>query len=375
MEKHSAALNLSDDDIRTIVRHPNPSVRAIAAQRICREVRSAVLTDIDRRRAHKILSHIANDVATMVRRALAVTLRNSPELPRDVAVKLIADIDNIAVPLLESSPVLTDDDLLSVLRSRAAAKVNAIARRRTITGDIVNAVIRFGDSHAVANLAANDHVVLEPEAYDEILALSQSDDLIQESLIKRQDLPPVVVEKLIAQVSADVAVKIISRHSVSVETAISVADRTRERASVDMIDQSWVSDDLQSFVKGLFDAGRLTDSLIIRAASCGQMRFAEHALAVRSGVGIAKAALMMHESGAFGLSALIKRGGLAAHCLPLLRGAIAIFKDLEQGGVDYDREYFQQLMIERVLSLPCTFSKDDGEYLLEKLDGLTDYSF
>lgn len=368
-------LALSDDDIRAIVRHPDPAKRAIAAQRICREVRSAALTDLDRRRAHKILAHIANDVAAMVRRALAVTLRNSPELPRDLAVKLIADIDTIAVPLLEGSPVLTDEDLLAVLRSRAAAKVQAIARRTTLTGDIVKAVIRFGDGKAIAQVAANDHAVMDQDCYDSLLDLAGSDDLIEESLISRRDLPPAIVEKLITQVSADVAIKLTARHSVAVETALSLAEHTRERASIDFIDQSWVATDLRALTQGLHEQGRLTESLIIRAAGCGQMRFTEHALAVRAGVSAAKAGLMMHESSAFGLAALTKRGDLSPKALPVLRGAIAIFRDLERGGIDYDRAYFQQLMIQRVLSLPCSFTEDDGEYLLEKLDGLTDYSF
>lgn len=371
MAKVQTGLTLCEEDIRTLIRNPDPSARAIAAQRICREIRTTELTDADRRRAQSVLKHISRDVAAMVRRALAITLKNSPELPHEVAVALVRDIDNIAVPILEHSPVLTDEDLLEVLQSKAAAKVLAIAKRSTISGGIVRAIIRFGDSHAVAGVAANDRAQLDDAAYNEILDLYASDDLIQESLISRTDLPPLVVEKLITAASEEVALRITARHNVPIDLAIELATRTRERATIDFVDQSWVARDLRLLTQRLYDEYRLEPSLILRAAACGQMRFTEHALAVRAGISHAKAALMIHESGAFGLKALGKRAGISDNIIHILRGAIAIFRDLELSGLDYDRAYFQRLMIERVLTLSVTFSDEDAAYLMEKLDYLS----
>lgn len=370
-----AAVPLSLADIRAAVSHPDAQLRSAATQRLCHSVRRGELSEADRAKAAKVLEHIARDVAAIVRRALAVTLRNSPELPRNVAKILIRDINNIAVPVLESSPVLTDDDLLDILRSKAAAKVMAIARRPSLTGSIVRAVIRYGDGPALANLAANDAAPLDEAAYDDMLRLSKSDDLIEESLIARRDLPPLIVEKLIAQASEEVAIAISKRHDVPVELAIALGQRTRERATIDFIDQSWVAKDLKLMTQRLMDESRLTDSLIVRAACCGQMRFTEYGLAARAGISHAKAALMLHESGTFGMKALGARAGLTDLSVQTLRGAAAIFRDLETASVQYDRAYFQNLMIQRVLTLPYGMNEDDADYLLEKLDGLTDYSF
>ena len=100
MEK-LALKNLNTDDVKNVVRHPDETVRAIAAQRVCRDIRSKILSDDERKFARKLLKHIAEDSAEMVRRALAVTLKNSPKLPRDVAVKLSEDIESC---LLYTSP-------------------------------------------------------------------------------------------------------------------------------------------------------------------------------------------------------------------------------------------------------------------------------
>jgi len=138
--------SVSADDIQLLIRHPEKDVRAGAVQRICRTFRHKDLSDTQRQFALKILNFMANDVAVIVRRALSVTLKNSPNLPRGIALRLAQDIDTIAVPLLENSPVFNDDDLIEVLKSKAAAKVMAVAKRPTVSDHIARAIVRFGDN-------------------------------------------------------------------------------------------------------------------------------------------------------------------------------------------------------------------------------------
>jgi len=367
--------NLDTDDIRIVVRHPDEAVRATAAQRICRDVRSKTLTDEERGFAHKLLKYIAEDSADMVRRALAVTLKNSPKLPRDIALKLAKDIDNIAVPILTHSPVFTDEDLIAVLRSKAAAKVLAVARRVSVSDHVVRAIIRFGDSHSVAEVAANDGALISEESASEMLELYKNDNLITAGMIQRRDLPPVIVEKLITAVSEEAAIRITQRHRVSADLAIDIANRSRERAIVDFIQPSWPAKEMDKFVARLHQEARLTHGLIIRAIGCGHMRFTEQALATLSGVSVRKSVLMIHDGGPFGLKALCARAGLNDNNTKIIRAACAIYRDLELSGLDYDNESFRQLMIERVLTLPFDLPEAEQFWFLEKLDGFNDLAF
>ena len=371
MEK-LALKNLTTDDVKNVVRHPDETVRAIAAQRVCRDIRSKILSDDERKFARKLLKHIAEDSAEMVRRALAVTLKNSPKLPRDVAVKLSEDIESIAVPVLTHSPVFTDEDLVEVLKSKAAAKIIAVAKRVSVSDHVARAIIRFGDSQAVAEVAANDGALISEQTASEMLDIYKNDDLIAESMIARRDLPPKIVEKMITLVSEDMAVKITQRHAVSPDVAIDLATRTRERATLDFIDQSWVSKDLKGLVARIHAEGRLTTSLLIRGICSGQMRFAEHGLASLSGISVQKAVLMIHDGGPFGLKALCVRAGLNENMAQIIRAAVMIYRDLELSGLDYDRVYFQELMIERVLTLPFELPEVDQIWFLEKLDGFSE---
>lgn len=361
---------LREEDVRALVRHPDPERRASAAQRICRTVRSAQLSAVERAFAYKLLDYIAQDAVAIVRRALAITLKNSPELPRSVAKKLIADIDNIAVPILAHSPVLTDEDLVDVLRSKAAAKIIAVARRPKVSGTVVREIVRFGDSHAVAEIAANDGAIIDAELAESMLELYKNDDLIKDAFIARRDLPARIVEKLITLVSEEAAILINRRHEVPVDVAIDLANRVRERATLDVIDTDIRDRELEQMMKRLADEARLTASFLIRAAGLGRMNLLQYGLARLAGVTPSKTLLMIHDGGPLGLQTLCLRAGLTQSQAKIVRAAVAIYRDLELSGIEYDEIYFQSLMIERMLTLPLNIPESEQNWFLERLDGL-----
>ena len=83
---------LTEQDIRTLVKGGSADERAVVAHRLCRHMDRHELTDEEREEAHTILRIMAQDAAELVRRALAITLKSSPLVPRDVANKLARDV-------------------------------------------------------------------------------------------------------------------------------------------------------------------------------------------------------------------------------------------------------------------------------------------
>src|SRR3954471_24827938 len=105
---------LSEIDIRILLRGATEDERAAAAHKLCRRM-DAGLDEHEQQAAAEVLRLMAADAAELVRRALAVTLKNSPVLPRDVAMKLATDADTIALPLISHSPVFSDEDLVEIV--------------------------------------------------------------------------------------------------------------------------------------------------------------------------------------------------------------------------------------------------------------------
>jgi len=196
--------------------------------------------------------------------------------------------------------------------------------------------------------------------------------LIKQAFIDRHDLPLPIVEKLLTLVSEETAWQINKRHALPVDLAIDLAARARERASMELFDQVWVSRDLMGLVTRIYEEGRLTPSLIIRAAGCGLMAFTEHALAVRGRVTFGKARLMLHDSGPFGIKALGVRAGLDGLQIRVLRAACVIYSDLEDAGYVQSREQFQARMIERLMSLSLPWDENEEMWFMERLDNCHD---
>src|SRR4051812_29413631 len=101
---------LTESDIRMLVKGATPDERALAAHKLCRNIDRAILTEEERQVAHDILRVMAADAAELVRRALAVTLKNSAALPPDVANRLARDVESVSLPIISFSPVFTDAD-------------------------------------------------------------------------------------------------------------------------------------------------------------------------------------------------------------------------------------------------------------------------
>src|ERR1700722_10820507 len=143
---------LSQADVAKLLAEPSPHVRAELAGKLASELDSTRLTEAELNLAQDIVRTMAKDVEVVVRQALAQSLRKAAKLPHDVAVKLANDIESVALPILENSTVLTDDDLAGIIKSGAATKQEAIAGRLNVSEKVSAALIESGGEKAVATL-------------------------------------------------------------------------------------------------------------------------------------------------------------------------------------------------------------------------------
>lgn len=363
--------SLTQDDVRAAIRGETAETRANAAQKIGRAIRAQSLTQADRDFAEKILTLICRDVSALVRRALAVTLQNSPNLPINIARKLIHDVDSIAVPVLANSPVLSDEDLIDVLRSKAAEKVKAVAQRRTLSAAISSAIISLGDGQAVAHLAANDHVIISQDAAQHMAEIYGNDDLIREAALSRQDMPMAVVRKLIGITAQKARQNLEKTSELTQAVANDIAQRTHERALLSYTEHDWPEKTLSLYVETLHKNGQLGESLILRAAGQGDMRFVQLAFANLCQIATAKAGMMMFDRGPLGLKVLCQRARLGEASYQFLRASLAIYRDFQVAGRDISAAKMQALMLERILTLPIDLPPDLEIAFSEKLDGLS----
>lgn len=364
--------SLTQDDIRRLVKGESPEQRALATQKICEQIDQRELSESERVYATKILDHLANDVAELVRKSLAVTLQNSPNLPHDLALRLARDVDAVASPVLTNSPVLTEEDLVEIVLAGSHNKQIAVANRSELSTGLTEVIAMYGCRDAVEAVALNEGASFSDDAYAGVLSRFETDDGIKGALIGREALPIHVCEKLVSVVTGELFDRLVNNHELPPQLAIEIATGARERATLDLVEQAGVSTDPGRFAQQLHMNGRLTPSLLMRAICLGYMPFVEHAMAELAGVPRAKAWLMIHDAGVLGLKTIFERAGLPSSMFAAFRMAIEVYHMSEMDGAPSDRKRHRRLLIERVLTRFQAIPKADLEYLLEKLDALED---
>lgn len=364
----TARARLSEADLRRLSKHESPDARATATHKLCRTLDRMPLSDRDRAAAQDILRLLAADAVELVRRSLSVTLRSSPLLPRDVALKLAADVDAVALPVLTESPAFTDEDLVEIVRRGAPERQVAVARRPRVAARVTGAIIAFGAEPAVAAVCANDEAEAPERALSLALQRFPKSAAVAEAVATRSSLPPAVVEQLVERLEGVVREELVRRHGLSPELSLRLAAATRERATADVIDQVADARDLAAFAAHLNKAKRLNASLLLRGLARGQMAFFEHALAELAGVPHSRVWLMVHDAGPLGLRAVCERAGLPSRLIPAFRTGVEVWRSLQQEGLLGDRERLQERMLHRFLTQRPYAPREDLEYLLERLD-------
>lgn len=362
---------LTDEDIRTLVKGATPDERAVAAHKICRSIDREKLSAEDRIRAEEILRVMAADAAELVRRALAVTLKNSPIVPRDVALKLARDVESVALPILSSSPVFTDADLVEIVRVGGPVRQVVIAKRPRVSQTVTAAIGEHGVERAVEAACANDNADFAERTLQQVIERFESSERVLASMAYRNTLPMSVTEKLIDLVSDAVRDHLLNHQEIPPELAMEIAIGTRERATIDLVDQAGRTTDVRAFVSHLNKNERLTASLLLRALAHGHMTFFEWGLAELASVPHHRTWLMIHDAGPLGLKAIYDRSGLPVRLYSAFRAAVDTFHSMEFDGGAKDRERFQEHMLQRFLTQPSQAAREDVDYLLDKMDRIS----
>ena len=365
---------LTDHDIRMLVKGATPDERALAAHKLCRTIDRAELDEAQRALAGEILKVMAADAAELVRRAMAVTLRNSPVLPPDIANRLARDVESVSLPIISFSPVFSDADLAEIVRLGGPVRQMAVAKRPRLSSKIATLLVDQGSEEVVSTVCANDNARLSDAALQRALDRFGKSETVLSAIAYRTALPLAVTERLIDMVGDQLRDHILTHHGLSAERTLDLILGAKERATIDLVEQAGRTSDAKAFAAHLHSVQRLTPSLLLRALAHGHMTFFEWGVAELAGVPHHRTWLMIHDAGHLGLKAICERAGLPPRLFPAMRAGVDAFHALEFDGRPGDRERFQEHMIQRFLTSSTAVSREDTDYLLERVDRLTEQS-
>lgn len=363
---------LTKDDVARLLADPSTTTRAATAAKVARHFGAEGLTDSERRLAEAIVTAMARDAAQLVRATLADNIKSAPNLPHDVAVTLAKDVEAVALPILQASTVLTEDDLVEIVRAGSDAKQTAVASREHVPERVADAIVENAGVETVAVLVANEGAAISESSLSQVVDRFGEDERVQAPLVQRSTLPLTVAERLVALVSQELQQVLVAKHDLPPTLASDLVLQSRERATAHLFAEVDRTAELDRLIVQLIGSGRLTPSLLVRALCMGDVVFFEVAVAKLARIPVENARILIHDSGTLGLKAVYDRSRLPPGLYPVVRAAIAVAHETGFDGEEHDRERHRRKTLERILTQYEFLSMEDSDfdYLLGKLSDL-----
>ncbi|HUN49829.1 MAG TPA: DUF2336 domain-containing protein [Candidatus Sulfotelmatobacter sp.] len=366
----SSTLNLTSSDVARLLQDPSASSRLRTAEKVAHAYRATGLSPSEREIANDIFRVMMRDAAARVRQSLAENLKHCPDVPRDVALVLANDVIEVAAPFLQSSTVLTEDDLIQIVTSQSPDHLLAVARRERLGAPVADALVERGTEAAVAALMENQTAAVSEQALQRALDRFGDSERVHGPMVYRSKLPITVAERLVTLVSNLLCERLLTHHDLPPSVAADLVLQSRERAVMSLSAGAGRTD-VASLVAQLHENGRLTPTIVLRALCTGDLDFFENAMAALGGIPVANAYRLIHDGGQLGFQALYQRCNMPAGLYPIARAAIDAARELEYDGRPGDRERFVARTIERVLTrFEEGFQGENADYLIEKLTRL-----
>ena len=259
------------------------------------------------------LERLAQDQLPRVRAILAEEIKALDCVPKNVIDMLARDVEEeVAAPILEYSPLLSDADLMEIISSaQAHFTLTAIAQRKPLGANVSAAIAEALDVPAVAALLANSSAQIREQTLEKIIDHGSRITEWHLPLVLRSDLSQRAIRRIAGFVSAALLDRLAARDGLDKETKSLLAKRVRARIDEPVDDTRDPTAQAQSDVALLHKQGRLDDSAVERAAEAGKREFVIAALALLARTPIETARRIIQSGTAKPAVALVWRAKLS----------------------------------------------------------------
>lgn len=280
-----------------------------------------------------IVEALARDQAIAVRRMVAETLKDSDAAPPHIMQQLARDLElSVSAPVLRHSPLLTDDDLMSIIGNQPMdGKLVAIAQRAGLSGSVSDAVARTQNEAAVAALLGNASAQIREETLDRVIDMAPRFEPWHGPLVRRPSLPPKAAARIAGFVSEQLMKVLESRTDLPVEVRNAIRNAVQERARTTAAaaaaqaakgggaEPLGIADDEEETpkerpmdrAKKAHAAGKLDEEMVANALTQGDRGFVLASLALRANVPLDAVDKIIGGQSARGVTALCWRAKLS----------------------------------------------------------------
>ncbi len=303
MVRAALALNLAAPPRanQILARDTDERVRALLARKLAGLAPELTAGEQSRLQwqAYDTLAALVADEAVRVRAAVAEVVKEMPDAPRELILRLARDCEMpVAGPVIQFSPLLTPEDLLALLDAPPSpATALAVARRPELNEAVADAIAAGEDSEAIRELLTNPSAQIREATIDALITRAVDHEDWHEPLVRRPSLPAHSARALSEIVAAHLLAVLADRADLDPNLAGALRQRVAECLQTGdplvagkgalAARRELSTEQALAAAERLARQGRLGEETVLSALEAGEPRLATALLAVAATVPVA----------------------------------------------------------------------------------------
>lgn len=246
-----------------------PVARAELSKTVC-TILEMHLSDREMEMIADVLIALLRQAEIDLREALSERLAILENIPLRLVLELANDEISVARPVLKSSEVLKDDDLVYIIKSKNAAYWRAIACRKSISDKVVDVLADTKDMSTALTLVENNEITLTAHTLAVLSDIAQENEKLAQPLLRREEVTPDLAMKLYSHVGEALKKYVVEEFGLNAAEMVSAIDG--------VVGQFQSKDNLNPCAETIAQAesfrakGLLNEGLMIQTLKRGQYR-------------------------------------------------------------------------------------------------------
>lgn len=341
-------------DVERLARERSAAARSEIARKLGAQFDELARSDSSEL-AKSVLLLLVRDVAREVRKALAEAVATSESLPAEVASRLARDEIEIARPILENSPVLSDAELIDIIRTNSVQYALAVAGRERLSEALCDALVDTGHERVVARVVEHQRAELSKRTLKRILEEFRDSRDVTERLVRRPELPYELVSELVSLIGDRLAWDLVRTRRMTREEANRIMQAIRDRVSIGTVAHEHGERGLERHLRERWLAGELGPDDLLDFLRQGDIASLETALAIMAQRDIRQVRKLLYSTDRRRLAALCVAAGIPTPHYVALRMALELAEScIEQGrersydsdALDFIRNQYERLRLD-----------------------------
>lgn len=267
-----------------LARDKKPESRALLTHEIS-SILEAEVTLRESEMVADVLIELLRQAEKDIRLSLSEKLSTLGDVPLRLVLQLANDEIEIARPILKTSPVLGDMDLMYIIKSKTAEYWQAIAGRKKLSNDVIDVLAETKDFETSLALAENTGIILTDSAMTAMSDLARDSDVLAMPLLRRPEVPKDLAAALYDYVGSEIKRFISENYDVNVNQVSKAVEQTVKEFSGNATAKDCAPEDhMIQAAKAAGEKGMLTMQGMLNTLRRGNLRSFVAQLSVFTGI-------------------------------------------------------------------------------------------